>query len=197
MELAPKHVVVMVASVCAAVVLAPVGVLAATGSLVNVTDPFASSHVARVNAEGALRVETRPGVSGSTFNVAAAGTSSLSFFKVYENTGTYHIAVTDLTLAADTGLNAAAAGYAARVEWVSLVRTSGTADCAYNAAGWTRRTLRWMDVAPTRTEQLSFAATPLVVPNPAAGQRSCIGFQLWVLPSNTVVFASMSGYLFT
>jgi hypothetical protein len=196
MELAPRHIVTMVAAVSAAVVLAPVGVMAATGSLVNITDPFSSSRQARVSADGSLRVESRAAVSGYTFNVALPGTSSLSFYKLVEATGPYSIAVTDLSAAADTGLNQAAAGYAVRMEFVALTRTSGTAACAYNASGWTRKTLRWMDVAPSRTDQLSFASTPIVVPGAAAGHLACLGVQLWVMPSNTSVFIAAAGYKF-
>lgn len=43
MKFQAKHVVTMVCAVSAAAVLAPVGVMAATGTLVNVTDPFNAS----------------------------------------------------------------------------------------------------------------------------------------------------------
>lgn len=49
------HIVAIVGSVCAAVVLAPVGVMAATGSLVNITDPYNSRARARVDS-GKVRV---------------------------------------------------------------------------------------------------------------------------------------------
>lgn len=51
-----RHIVGMVVAVSAAVVLAPVGAMAATGSLVNITDPVHTANKARVDAKGALRV---------------------------------------------------------------------------------------------------------------------------------------------
>jgi hypothetical protein len=49
-----RQIVTMVAAVCAAVVLAPVGALAATGSLVTITDPQHTSQKARVTSAGRL-----------------------------------------------------------------------------------------------------------------------------------------------
>jgi hypothetical protein len=51
-----KQIVVMVVAVCAAVVLAPVGVMAATGSLVNIVDPSNASHKAHVDSSGHVLV---------------------------------------------------------------------------------------------------------------------------------------------
>ncbi len=44
----------MVVAICAAIVLAPVGALAATGSLINITDPVDVSWKARVTSAGRL-----------------------------------------------------------------------------------------------------------------------------------------------
>lgn len=195
MALMPKHLVTMVACVCAAVVLTPAAVVAA-GSLVTIADP-ATNSAARVSKDGALRVESRAGASGDSFNAAAPSASSLSFVKVYEANGPKRPVITDLSVSADTSTSQATAGYAVRIEWVVLTRTSGVAPCAYNSAGWVRRTLRWMDVAPTRTEQLTFPGSPLLLPAVTAGQRNCIGFQIWVLPASTTVFGAAAGYLLT
>jgi hypothetical protein len=51
-----RQITAMVIAICAAVVLVPVGAMAATGSLVNITDPVARSHKARVDTAGRLKV---------------------------------------------------------------------------------------------------------------------------------------------
>lgn len=54
-RLSGGQIVAIVVSVCAAVVLAPVGVMAATGQFVNIVDPYDSSRRARIDS-GKLRV---------------------------------------------------------------------------------------------------------------------------------------------
>ena len=54
-RLSGGHIVTIVVAICAAVVLAPVGVMAATGSFVNITDPVTAANKARVNSAGALQ----------------------------------------------------------------------------------------------------------------------------------------------
>ena len=51
-----RQIVTMVVAISAAVVLAPVGALAATGSLVNITDPVHRDQKARVSGDGRLLV---------------------------------------------------------------------------------------------------------------------------------------------
>jgi len=196
MKLEARHVVAIVACVCAAAVLAPVGVMAATGSLVNITDPSYASRKARVSADGSMRVESRAAATTNTFNRSSNGVSSLSFTKLIEVSGPRRLAITDISFSADTFTSQSTAGYAARLEFVALVRKSGTAACAYNAAGWQRTTLRWVDVAATRTDQLSFAGSPLVPPVATGSEDTCIGFQVWVLPSSVTIFAGISGYTY-
>lgn len=55
-RLSGGQIVTLVVSVCAAAVLAPVTVHAATGSFVNITDPAVSAYKAKVNAAGGLLV---------------------------------------------------------------------------------------------------------------------------------------------
>lgn len=196
MKFAPKHVVAMVACVCAAAVLAPVGVMATTGTIVNITDAVYAARKARVSADGSLRVEQRAAATTNTFNRSSAGVSSLSFTKLIEVSGPRRLAITDLSFSADTFTSQATAGYAARLEFVALIRKSGVSPCAYSSAGWTRTTLRWVDVAPTQTNQLSFAGSPLVPPVATGSEDTCIGFQVWVLPANTTIFAGVGGYTY-
>jgi hypothetical protein len=53
-RLSTNQMVTLVVAVCAAIVLAPVTVMAATGSLVNITDPVHSSYQARVGSTRGL-----------------------------------------------------------------------------------------------------------------------------------------------
>jgi hypothetical protein len=52
------QIVTMVVAVCAAVALAPVGVMAATGSFINIVDPINGGSKARVNGSGGLHTTT-------------------------------------------------------------------------------------------------------------------------------------------
>lgn len=60
----------IVACVSVASLLAPVGVLAATGQLVNIVDPLFRRRKVRVGSAASLQVETRPGVTGGARNVS-------------------------------------------------------------------------------------------------------------------------------
>ncbi|HEV2891558.1 MAG TPA: hypothetical protein VGX28_14390 [Frankiaceae bacterium] len=53
-RLSGGQIVTIVVAICAAVVLAPVGVMAATGQLVNIADPVTGGNQARVNSAGSL-----------------------------------------------------------------------------------------------------------------------------------------------
>jgi hypothetical protein len=55
-RLSGQQITAIVVALCVAVVAAPVGVMAATGSLVNISDPVTASHKARVDKTGALKV---------------------------------------------------------------------------------------------------------------------------------------------
>jgi preprotein translocase subunit Sec61beta len=54
----PRHVVAIAFAIVLVVALAPLGVAAATGNLVNIADPERASRMARVSTTGALRVST-------------------------------------------------------------------------------------------------------------------------------------------
>lgn len=69
-----RQLTVMVVAVCAAIMLAPVGVMAATGSGVNIIDPVTSANKARVSGNGTLLIAPRDVHTGAT---AAIDGSSL------------------------------------------------------------------------------------------------------------------------
>jgi hypothetical protein len=73
-----KQITTVVVAICAAVVAAPVAVGAATGSLINITDPYTAANKARVNAKGAVAVTARDGVTGVQAKIDAAGKTLVS-----------------------------------------------------------------------------------------------------------------------
>jgi hypothetical protein len=69
----PAHVVTMVVALCAAAVLTPVAVGAATGSFVNITDPVNAASKARVTAKGTLWTNETDPLTGKVARVTTDG----------------------------------------------------------------------------------------------------------------------------
>jgi hypothetical protein len=69
----PAHVVTMVVALCAAAVLTPVAVGAATGSFVNITDPINAASKARVTAKGTLWTNETDPLTGTVSRVSSDG----------------------------------------------------------------------------------------------------------------------------
>jgi hypothetical protein len=191
MRFQPRHVVAIVASVCAAAVLAPVGVMAATGTLVNITDPYSSARQARVGASGTLFGETRAGVTSKAFNMAVDNVVDLSLHKLTEAVAPNRLAITEVTLATRATDN----GYTTQVDLAGWVRTTGTNPCG--GQGWTKTMLRRVSVKTNETVQLLFSGPPLILPVPATGQHVCFTFAITQLPNGVVLDAGGTGYAFT
>lgn len=192
MKFAPKHVVTMVACVCAAVVLAPVGVMAATGTLVNLTDPIESSRKARVSGISGLYVDTRPRATAGTFNVFTAKVLDVVGHTVYETGSPNGIALTSAVFTV-RGDNTSSVNH---VRLFSQVRTSGNAPCG--GSGWTMpKTLVTLAVHAGSTEQVVYDGTPLVVPAAPAGQRVCVRFQQTRWVGATELDVAVSGFVFS
>jgi len=62
MRFTGRQITTMIVAVCVAIIAFPVGVYAATGSLVNITDPVTKANKARVDASGRLKVGDGSGV---------------------------------------------------------------------------------------------------------------------------------------
>ena len=192
MKFAPKHVVMIVMSICAALILAPVGVMAATGQLVNLVDPADASRKARIGSAGSLRVETRPGVTNGAQNVVHNDIASLSPRALLEATAPTRIALSELTIAVrkfGSPVNAPTI-----VDLVHYVRASGSNPCGQ--AGWMGTSLRRVTLTTDRTEQLTFAGPPLIVPTPADGKRHCLAAKLyqWVGDTRVDIGATVFTY---
>ncbi len=190
MRFQPRHVVAIVASVCAAAVLAPVGVMAATGTLVNITDPYSTARQARVGAQGTLWGETRAGVTSHAFNLNLNGITDLSLHKLIEADAPNRIAITEFSV----GTRGSDNGYTTQVDLRAYVRVSGTGPCG--SAGWVSTTLRRVSVKTNETVQLLFSGPPLILPVPAAGQRLCFEASITQLPTGIVADFGGTGYAF-
>ena len=195
MKFQPKHVVTMVVALSAAVILAPVGVLAATGQLVNITDPSNSARKARVSSDGSLRVESRAGASSKTFSFQSNAMNNITFFPLKEFAGSDKTALTEMSFAAGGIFSDPDLSYTVHV-W-GLVRTSGSAACALSAAGWTKKLMRTIAVRTQSSVTLTFTGSPLLMPSAAADQRTCLGVELRNSITDGAVYVGGTGYRFT
>lgn len=190
MRFQAKHIVAIVACGSAAAVLAPVGVMAATGTLVNITDPFDGSRAARVTERGTLWVESRAGVASDSFTVLHENKTDVVAYVVKETTS--RIAVTSLIVTVH-GDNTASTNH---FRLMAQTRTSGTAACG--GSGWsTPKTLATLVVRAGSTEQLLWNGPPLVLPTPAAGQRVCLRVQQTKYTGSTDSDMAVTGFTFT
>lgn len=193
MQFAPKHVVSMVACGAAAVVLAPVGVLAATGTLVHLTDPYYPERKARVSTSNSLQVETRAGVAVNSFSFGVRATG-LGHFPITEVTGPDRIAVTEITLGSHGPTNASTSGHNF-VDLVSYIQTTGTGTCGQTSTGYVRKELRRfvvMNLAPSY--QMTFDGPPLLSPVAPAGKKSCLTLEVSTYTSTSQVNMGATGY---
>ena len=192
MKFQPKHVVTMVVALSAAVVLAPVGVIAATGTLVNIADPNDGSRRARVGTSNALFTETRPGVPTGAFNVRVGDVTDVILHKIYETTAPKRIAVTEwaVTVRGDD-----IAGPNTHVDLLAFTEfgTPGLHSCGH-PSGWTKKILRTIALSSGETEQQVFTGPPLLLPTPAAGKRTCLGVHQTRWLGGTKLDAMVSGY---
>jgi hypothetical protein len=186
-----KQIVTMVVAVCAAVVLAPIGVFAATGTLVNIADPSIGSRQARVSSGGGLLVESRsyPGANSFNLNGSRLG---LGYINLISTTAPTRIAVTEVTL---TG-QGPAGQQEALLE--AFVRTTGTAGCGGpGTAGYTRFTMRRVAFNNQGTLQVEYNGPPLLLPAGASGQPTCFGVTVISIPSGSATYVGGSGCRFT
>lgn len=189
MRFTSKQVTSMVVAGCAAIVLAPVTVYAATGQLVNIVDSV-SGRAARVSSGHGLVTEGRAYPGENAFNVRGQR-YQFGWIPLVSTKGPTRIAITKLTLAGpyDTP------GNAGEVLVEAFVRTSGTADCTGpGAAGYTRHSLMHVWVPARQTLQLDFDAQALPIPPAATGQPLCVGVTYYAGNTNMTIYASATGY---
>lgn len=187
MRFEAKHVVTMVVAVSAAAVLAPVGVMAATGFVI--TDPFDGSRAARVTQRGTLWVESRAGVASDSFNLTFPSVANVTFSDVRSTTDRVAVTSFAVTVRGDTQSSVDIA------ELWSFVQTSGTASCG--GSGWTGKLVASLAVNAGDSEQLLWNGPPLVLPTPPAGKRVCLRARLSQHVGGTVADLMVSGFTFT
>ena len=203
MQLTGKQLVTMVVAISVAAVLTPVGVMAATGTLVNITDPNNAARKAKVTAAGALQVEQRAGLptGAASRHFVATG---LTFHKLAEATYPERIGVTEVSLSSHgpTSSNTYGHNY---VELVAYVQQSGSAPCGPASAyvepppGYERKVLRRMLVRNlSQTVQLTWNGPALVVPAATgAGRKVCVQLEVVLITTDTTIWLGGTAYKFT
>jgi hypothetical protein len=186
-----KQIVTMVVALSAAVVFAPVAVMASAGQIVNIADPILNRKV-RVGSVGALQVETRPGVTSGAVNVSHVDIQSLSPRKLAEVTSPTRIALAEFTVGVHNVGNPVVEPTV--VEINRYVHVSGTNACGLS--GWSGTVLRRITLENDETLQLKFDGPPLMVPTPPAGTKFCLATKLyqWVGETKVDVGATVFTY---
>jgi hypothetical protein len=159
----PVHVVTMVVALCAAAVLAPVAVNAATGSFVNIVDPVNTGSKARVTPKGTLEVNETDPTTGKVAHVTTDGRrlvgdgsgplsvdmavpgkplgttgdvivdASTTPANLFSGVGRSKVALTSMILTADPGT----AGTSIRVGIVATIKANSTTGDCHTGAGFT------------------------------------------------------------
>lgn len=184
-----RQVVTMVVAICAAVVLAPVGALAATGSLVNITDPVHSAYKARVSSAGRLLATPCDGnscaaVDGSSLRVGGTlGSRPLAPASAWHTMTFVNGPVTivgPIATAIDvTSLTVTPAGSSANFGLQAAQVPATATSCASGS------TVYYLSALPANLPFVATFPTPLRIA-PTAGKKVCllastgVGGTLWV-----------------
>ena len=189
-----KQVAAIVAAVTVGAVLAPVGVEAATGQLVNIVDPFNAARGARVTNSRTLMVESRPGVPQDSFQVSGSRLG-LGWVNLTSVTAPQRLALTEMTFAARGPVS----DTAQEVLIEAMVRTTGANGCTGpGTSGYTRHTLRRILVKNQSTSlSITFPGPPLILPGAASGHVVCLGFTVVTVPSGSAMDVGATGYRYT
>ena len=192
MQITGKQLTTIIVSVCAAAILSPVAVGAATGTLTNIIDPAIGSRQARVTAAGALNTEQRAGGLNGAFNVQYARLG-LGWIPLVNSTNAQRIAITELTISGEgpTGPQT--------VLIEAWTRKGNTGSCnSVNLTDFDRHTLPRIEVDNYKTVFLNFSGPPLYPPVAgAAGVYTCFGVNVVSIPSGSATYAGATGYKFT
>jgi hypothetical protein len=189
-----SQVTTMVVAVAAAVVLAPVAVIAATGTIVNVTDGVNANRIARVNSSSELNVSQRAAVLPGSLNSSTNGGINQRRLLV-QTVGPTRMAVTELDIATRGGAGSA------MVHLISWYRTSGTGTCANVIAGtttgFTSTLTRVLMIPVGETLMLDWSGPALTVPVGGVGEYSCLTATLMTAPTGTIAYYGTTYYTIT
>lgn len=181
-----RQITVIVVAICVAVIAAPVGAIAATGSLVNITDPVTASHKARVTAIGALQTTNWAGVP-SGYVDTQQGRFGIGGQSLVQTSAGHRLAVTQVTVTANgTGTTALTLD-----NWI----IPSTGSCANpTAVAFSLRVLRTVNLPAGSTVQLTWDGPALYPPSPGTGKKACLNFVITQTGGGAVV--GVTGYHF-
>ena len=188
-----RNVVALVATVAVVSALMPVGVMAATGQLVNIADPFYADRRARVTSSNSLQTESRAGSGPNTISQHWAA-DTLESFTFGTVTGPDRLALTEVTLGSVGPSNGTTTGHH-YIDVVSYVQGSGTAACGVSSSGYTVTTLRRLVVRNFHPSvQVDWSGPALLAPKPPAGKKACVVLRVNTYTTGSVVYISATGY---
>lgn len=203
MKLTPRHLVTIVVALSLSAALTPVGVMAATGTLVHISDPVNTARRARVGGSGTLQVEQRAGVA--TNAVSGNWTAdNLQYFKLAEVTSPRRIAVTEVSVASHGPVSGATYGHN-YVDVVAYIQRSGSGACGMPSAyvdylvpqGYEKKVLRRVLARNLQQSvQLEWNGPALVAPSAADGKKVCVQLEPALLTTDTTLFIGATGYTF-
>ena len=181
-----RQITTMVVAICAAAVLTPVAVMAATGNPVNIVDPYIGARVARVDAGGNLRGADRS--SELTSNALRATAVVNDKVVLIGDNSPRGAAITQLTL------SAYGTGQYLNVGIYTWVRTSGTGTCGSvevgTTTGFSATSQRIVTVRLNDTLSLNFDGGALVAKaaGGAAGTPWCVTAHVVSAVASSFVF---------
>jgi hypothetical protein len=183
-----RQITVMVVAVCVAVIAAPIGAVAATGQLVNITDPVTASHKARVTGLGALQTTNWAGVPSGYVN-NEQGRFSSGWIPLVTTTAGHRLAVTQVSL---TSIGGSVSTLYYIENWI----ISSTGSCATPDVGNPSLViLRTAAVPANNSFQLTWSGPALYPPSPGTGKKACFGVTI-APPGDGGARVGVTGYRF-
>ena len=191
MHFSSRQIVAIVIAISATMIATPVGVMAATGQLVNIVDPTFAGRKVRVGDVGTLRVESRAGAPNNAFNKAFTF-QGLGFHKISEVQAPKRIAITEVTL---SGYEV---NYTAEAALVAYVQTGpSSATCGTTLTNYTKVELRRFGFPMNQVTQIDFEGPPLISPPAGSGMKVCVGFAMQEVGTAARLFLGASGYTYS
>lgn len=188
-----RNVVALVAAAALVGVMTPIGVMAATGTLVNITDPYYPERRARVTTSNSLQAETRAGAGPNVVSQHWTA-DTLESFEFMEVTGPDRIALTQVTLGSVGPANGTTTGHH-YIDVISYVQGTGTASCGASSSGYTVKTLTRLVVRNFfPSVQTLWNGPALLSPSAPAGKKSCVVFRVNTYTTGSVIYISATGY---
>jgi hypothetical protein len=171
-----RHIAAAAVTFGVGLLIAPTASQAIGGSLATIVDQ-ATSATAKVTSDGALRVQSQPGMDPALqFNSSFPWTvgPSRAVLKNFSVPAPRRVAITSMTVA-----NTGTAG--SEVALMIYVRVSGPGTCATldkGTTGFVAQQVRSVYVPAHQTVDIDFGGVPVYGQAPGAGQLSCVAWQV-------------------